>query len=174
MPLGTRIDPSLFEDDDGSVYFIWQENRIAKMKPDMSGFAEEPRRLIEETYPDDPYTQGVYIAKKDGLYYLIQAVWWKETEDGQQGYYTDGTKLCYDCLVSTSKNIYGPYGKKYTAIRGAGHNNLFQDRDANWWTTYFGNPGGAIRPSFTARPAIIPVKFNEDGKFSADWDKVND
>jgi beta-xylosidase len=171
-PLGNRIDPSLFEDDDGSVYFVWQEGRIAKMKPDMSGFAEEPRQVDEEIFPDEPYVEGVYITKRDGLYYLIQAIWWKEKPNGDQGYFRNGTKLYYDCMVSTSKNVYGPYGKKYTAIRGAGHNNLFQDRDGNWWATYFGNPVGSMRPSFMARPAIIPLKFDEDGKFSAYWEKV--
>ncbi len=171
-PLGNRIDPSLFEDDDGSVYFVWQESRIAKMKPDMSGFAEELRRLIEETYPDDPYVEGVFLTKRGDLYYLIQAIWLKEKPDGRQGRFRGGEKLYYDCVVSTSKSIYGPYGEKYVAIRGAGHNNLFQDKEGNWWATYFGNPVGKMRPSFMARPAIIPLKFDSGGKFSGDWDKV--
>jgi beta-xylosidase len=173
-PLGNRIDPSLFEDDDGSIYFVWQDNRIARLKPDMSGFAEDPRRLLEETFTDSPDAQGIYITKKDGLYYLLQAIWWKRSQDGDEGYFRDGTPLYYDCLVSTSENIYGPYGEKYTAIRGAGHCNLFQDRDGNWWATYFGNPVGAMRPSFMARPAIIPLKFDAENKFSADWDKISE
>ena len=171
-PLANRIDPSLFEDDDGTVYFIWQEGRIAKMKSDMSGFAEEPRGLEEETYPDNPDAQGVFIAKRDNLYYLVQAIWWMENGKGEQGYLKEGNRLYYDCVVSTSKNIYGPYGKKYMAIRGGGHTNLFQDREGSWWATYFGNPIGKMRPSFTARPAIIPLKFEENGRFMANWDIV--
>ena len=171
-PLANRVDPSLFQDDDGSVYFIWQEGRIARMKPDMSGFAEEPRRLHEEIYPDDPFVQGVFITKRNDLYYLVQAIWWMENANGEQGYLKEGNRVYYDCLVSTSKNVYGPYGKKYTAIRGAGHTNLFQDREGSWWATYFGNPIGKMRPSFMARPAIIPLKFDVNGRFKGDWEKV--
>ena len=142
------------------------------MKSDMSGFAEEPRGLDEETYPDNPDAQGVFIAKRDNLYYLVQAIWWMENGKGEQGYLKEGNRLYYDCVVSTSKNIYGPYGKKYMAIRGGGHTNLFQDREGSWWATYFGNPIGKMRPSFTARPAIIPLKFEENGRFMANWDIV--
>ena len=171
-PLANRVDPSLFQDDDGSVYFIWQEGRIARMKPDMSGFAEEPRRLHEEIYPDDPFVQGGFITKRNDLYYLVQAIWWMENANGEQGYLKEGNRVYYDCVVSTSKNVYGPYGKKYTAIRGAGHTNLFQDREGSWWATYFGNPIGKMRPSFMARPAIIPLKFDVNGRFKGDWEKV--
>lgn len=171
-PLAKRIDPSLFQDDDGSVYFVWQESRIAKMKDDMSGFAEPPRRMDEQLYPDDPYTEGVFIAKRDGIYYLIQAIWYCENETGERGYFKKGKKLYYDFVVSTSDNIYGPYGSKYLAIRGAGHNNIFEDRDGQWWSTYFGNPVGTITPPFTARPAIIPIKFDSEGIISADWDRL--
>ena len=36
-----NIDGSLFEDTDGTVYFVGHNHYIARMKPDMSGFAEE-------------------------------------------------------------------------------------------------------------------------------------
>ncbi len=37
-------DPSLFEDDDGAVYWLWSGPQvfIARMKPDLSGLAEAP------------------------------------------------------------------------------------------------------------------------------------
>ncbi|MBP7935975.1 MAG: family 43 glycosylhydrolase, partial [Phycisphaerae bacterium] len=38
--MGDEIDASLFEDDDGSVYFLWHSGKIARMKADMSGLAE--------------------------------------------------------------------------------------------------------------------------------------
>ena len=44
-PLTTEIDASLFVDDDGSVYFLYQSGKIAKMKDDMSGLSEEPKVL---------------------------------------------------------------------------------------------------------------------------------
>ena len=41
-----NIDASLFQDDDGSVHFVWQNGRIARMKDDMSDLAEEHRRDV--------------------------------------------------------------------------------------------------------------------------------
>ena len=42
-PISTDPDPHLFEDDDGRVYLTSGHGRIARMKPDLSGLAEEPR-----------------------------------------------------------------------------------------------------------------------------------
>ena len=41
-PLTGEIDASLFRDDNGKVYFVYQNGKIARMKDDMSGLAEEP------------------------------------------------------------------------------------------------------------------------------------
>lgn len=40
-----EIDASLFEDDDGTVYWVYQNGKIARMKDGLSGLAEEPRLL---------------------------------------------------------------------------------------------------------------------------------
>ena len=45
-----NIDGSLFEDTDGTVYFVGHNHYIARMKPDMSGFAEELKTLKEKKY----------------------------------------------------------------------------------------------------------------------------
>lgn len=42
-PITDRIDASLFTDDDGAVYFVWQNGLIARMNEEMTGLAEEPR-----------------------------------------------------------------------------------------------------------------------------------
>ena len=42
-----NIDGSLFEDTDGTVYFVGHNHYIARMKPDMSGLAEEIKTLKE-------------------------------------------------------------------------------------------------------------------------------
>ena len=38
-PLTPNIDASLLADDDGKVYFVWQNGMIARMKDDMTGLA---------------------------------------------------------------------------------------------------------------------------------------
>ena len=44
-PLTGEIDASLFQDDDGTVYWVYQNGKIAKMNHDLSGLVEEPRLL---------------------------------------------------------------------------------------------------------------------------------
>jgi hypothetical protein len=171
-PLANRIDPSLFQDDDGSVYFVWQENRIARMKDDLSGFAEEPRRLVEQPLPGKPYVEGAFLTKHNGRYYLVQAVWQKENKKGERGYFRAGKKCSYDFVVSSSDHLYGPYSERTCAIRGAGHNNIFKDREGQWWSTFFGNPLGEVKLPFTARPAVIPIRFDGQGGVSADWKRL--
>ena len=51
-PLANGIDATLFEDDDGKVYFTsTSANRITRMKDDLSGPAEPPREIVLEN-PD--------------------------------------------------------------------------------------------------------------------------
>ncbi len=37
-----RHDPSLFQDDDGTWWFVWGATTIAPLKPDFSGLAGDP------------------------------------------------------------------------------------------------------------------------------------
>lgn len=166
-----KIDGSLFEDADGTVYFVGHNHYIAKMKSDMSGFAEDLKKLKETSYNPEPYIEGAFIFKHDGKYHLVQAIWAHRTTEGdtyvaKKGITSKYTRYSYDCVISTSDNIYGPYGDRYCAIIGGGHNNLFRDKDGNWWATCFWNPRGKMTNEFkvTCRPGIIPMLY-ENGKF---------
>lgn len=157
-PLTNRIDSSLFVDDDGEVYYLWQDGRIARMKHDMSGFAEVPRRMQQTVFDPEPYCEGVYLFKHGGKYHLMLAIWTKEA-NGEIDYFPQGKKISYDCVIASSDSIYGPYGPRYTSITGGGHNNIFQDKTGAYWATMFGNPVEHSYAPFYARPAIIPVEW---------------
>ena len=166
-----NIDGSLFEDTDGTVYFVGHNHYIARMKPDMSGLAEEIKTLKESKYSPEPYVEGAFIFKYDGKYHLVQAIWAHRTVKGdtyveKEGLTNKKTRYSYDCIIATADNVYGPYGKRYNAITGGGHNNLFQDKDGNWWATMFFNPRGAQAAEYkvTCRPGLIPMLY-ENGKF---------
>ncbi|MCY2995898.1 MAG: family 43 glycosylhydrolase [Planctomycetota bacterium] len=159
--LGDEIDASLFEDDDGAVYFLWHSGKIARMKPDMSGLAE-PYRWLKSTATDpDPKHhsglcpgifgkdsfdhvgyEGMFLFKANGRYFFCCS----EMFDGR-----------YSCAVSTSTNIDGPYSARYEAVPHGGHSTFFQDGDGKWWSTYFG-------PPWNERAAILRVEFAEDGR----------
>ncbi len=163
--LGDEIDASLFEDDDGTVYFLWHSGKIARMKPDLSGLAE-PVRWLKTTVPDpDPRHhaglcaaihgkgsfdhvgyEGMFLFKANGLYHLCCA----EQYEGR-----------YSCAVASSKSLLGPYGARYEAIPHGGHNMFFRDEAGRWWSTYFGSDGKA---SWQERPGILPVEITPDGK----------
>ncbi|TZF86562.1 family 43 glycosylhydrolase (plasmid) [Pedobacter sp. BS3] len=168
------IDGTLFEDDNGEVYFIGKDHYIAKMKDDLSGLAEPFRRFKETPYNPEQYIEGVYMVKHHGKYQLLQTVWCVRDEPGKNkfSYIENGNKALvhsYDVVVAEADNIYGPYGPRYPAILEGGHNNLFTDKDGNWWSTTFFNPRGEMGKIYpvTCRPAVLAVKW-ENNKLMPD------
>lgn len=150
-PLTSQIDASLFQDDDGRVYFLFQNGRIARMKDDMSGLAEKPRLLAPAGAKHVGF-EGAFLAKVCGKYHLLGAEFNRIPGAGHR---------FYDCMIATADSVYGPYGKRYLALPHAGHNMLFRDTSDRWWSTFFGNDPGAV---FRERPAILPITFDADGR----------
>jgi len=148
-PLTGEIDASLFADDDGKVYFLWQNGKIARMKDDMSGFAEEPRLLKPANGPHIGF-EAAFLTKINGRYHLLGA----EFNERQ------GTKA-YDCMAASSDSVYGPYGDRYLAIPCAGHNVLFKDKKGKWWSTFFGND--PLAP-FKEKASILKVAVGKDNR----------
>lgn len=172
------IDLSLFEDTDGEVYLVGHHHQIAKMKEDLSDLAK-PFRTFEETpYNPEPYIEGVYLVKHHHKYQLLQTVWSVPLADGTYTYLRDDPSNknvhSYDVVVAESDHIYGPYGPRYPAILQGGHNNLFQDKDGNWWSTTFFNPRGVMGTRFavTCRPGLVPVQW-VDGKLRPDQERAD-
>ncbi len=149
-PLTGNIDASLFEGDDGKVYFLWQNGMIARMTDDMTGLAEEPR-LLKPSNAGHVGFEGAAMAKINGRYHLICAEFNKHPGSGNT----------YDCMIASSAGIYGPYGKAYLAVPHGGHNMLFKDVKGQWWSTLFGNDAKA---PFKERPAILQIEVNAAGR----------
>jgi len=145
-PLTGEIDASLFQDDDGKVYFVYNNGKIARLKEDMTGLAEEPKQLVTANNGWLVGFEGGFIFKENGRYHLSCA---------------DFTEGRYHCYVASSKNLMGPYGPRYLAIPHGGHNTFFKDKKGNWWSTFFGNDGDAI---FNERAGILRVEFGLDGE----------
>jgi xylan 1,4-beta-xylosidase len=148
-PLTGEIDASLFVDDDGKIYWVFQNGKIARMKDNMTELAEEPK-LLKPSNADQVGFEGAFLIKINGRYVLICA----EFNDRL------GTKT-YDCMAASSDKIYGPYGPRYLAIPHGGHNMLFKDKQGQWWSTFFGSDPKA---PFTERPAILQIDFDKDGR----------
>ncbi len=152
--LSGEMHASLFEDDDGAVYWIFQNGRIARLKDDMSGLAEGLRILR----PADRRTLGneaAFLFKRNGKYYFVCSDY-NKNDDGL----TD-----YNCWMAIADNIYGPYSESWFAIQHGGGNMIFKAKDGQWYSTYTGHDRGA---PLIERPALIPVKFDEQGRI---WPK---
>jgi xylan 1,4-beta-xylosidase len=145
-PLTRQIDASLFVDDDGKVYFVYQNGKIARMKDDMSGLAEEPR-LLRTKEGGQVGFEGAFLFKANGRYHLLCADF---TSDRQ-----------YHCMAASSEKLEGPYSSRYLAIPHGGHNMIFQDRDGQWWSTMFGNGG---RAPIHEKPVILRIEIDKDGR----------
>jgi len=159
-PLTSGIDASLFQDDDGQVYFLYGSGFIAKMKDDLSGLLTKPIALkcaipdldVEHHHPNRPCKEfdhvgfeGVYMLKKNGKYYLSCA----------ERYYER-----YHCMTAEADNIMGPYAARYVSVPYAGHNTFFEDSKGQLWSTMFGNDADA---PVSKLPAIVPVVFDKEG-----------
>jgi len=161
--LGDEIDASLFEDDDGSVYFIWHCGKIRKMKPDMTGPAE-PGRKLKIAVPDpDPTHHSDLCAKIHGPnsfdHIAYEGVFLLKIADTYVLTASDTYHGKYTCWAATSKNIYGPYSARYPAIPHGGHNMFFRDKTGQWWSTIFNGP-------VNERPAILPVTIDVNGQIA--------
>lgn len=159
--LGDEIDASLFQDSDGTLYFLWHCGKIAPLTADRRNLAEPARCITTTTTDPDPDHhsdlcngifgpnsfnhigfEGAFLFKRDGTYYMCCS----------EGY--DGR---YSCMVATSAHIYGPYPARREAIPYGGHNTIFRDANGHWWSTYFGEP-------WYERPAVVPVSFDPNGR----------
>lgn len=122
------IDSDFFTDDDGTVYFVYQNGKIAPLKKDGLGFAKDAVQLLPVDGQQVGY-EGAGIIKIMGKYVLYAAEW---NGDGR----ADGT---YDMMYSVADNLYGPYSPRKLLIPHGGHGCLFKDKNNQIRFTMFGN-----------------------------------
>ena len=147
------IDATLFEDDDGKVYFTsGGASHLSLMNEDLSGIVGEPHAIAFEKPADGSWNrnsvamEGASLFKFKGIYYLGGAAFY-------QGRYSS--------VVAMSTNIFGPYKNWHEAVPCGGGTDYFQDRDGHWWDAYFGNDN---QSPFREKPAIVLVDFDREGK----------
>jgi beta-xylosidase len=145
-----NIDASLFVDDDGTPYFLWQGRYLRKLNREMSGFDGDRVELLTVDGEQVGY-EGIFLRKIGGWYVLLAAEW-----DGG-GNREDGT---YDMMYAVSKNILGPYSRRRVGVPHGGHSTLFQDGGGAWYLAFFGNDRTA---PFRAMPGVAPLEIQDTG-----------
>ncbi len=160
------IDATIFEDDDGKVYYTWGHgDTIYQLNDDLSGFVDGPHHI--ELDPESRRkaqalgvrsgvgSEGPSLFKRNGKYYLGGALFigGVDRSTGRNGRYSS--------CVAIADNIYGPYMRwEETVPCGAG-GNYFQDKAGDWYCTYFGNDEAS---PFREKPGLVRIDFAADGR----------
>jgi len=157
------------------MYLVHQDNKIARLKDNLSGLAEEPWEADEQPYVDDAYSEGAFLFKANGKYHLAQTYW--SVEEPAPGSYfrrPDQTVYSYDPVTASADAIRGPYGKRYTPITGGGHGNFFQDHNGDWWACIFWNPRNRTpgNEQYACRPGIVAMKW-VNGQLKVDKERTD-
>lgn len=168
------VDPSLFFDDDGTVYFscvAWDEHGqgIGQAPIDLdSGMLLAPLRIVWHgtggTFPEGPHTYKI-----NGFYYLMIA--------------EGGTEYGHKVTIARSTSITGPYEScphnpiltqnyqyvQSECIQGVGHGDLFEAANHTWWLIVHGFRTSIGKLHHLGRETMLaPVEWDENG-----WPIVN-
>ena len=145
-----HIDSSLFQDTDGTVYYVWQDGLIRKFNSAMNGFDGEAWKILPADGNRVGY-EGATLVKIGAWYVLTCAEW------NGGGNHADGT---YDMMYSCSTSLTGPWKPRRVAVPHAGHGVLFKDKSGRWLASFFGNDRTA---PFRAMPGYVRVETQDTG-----------
>ncbi len=151
-----EIDPSVFTDDDGETYYLWGQFtlKMAKIKPNMTELDTTTIKDSIITEKEHHFHEGAYLAKRDGIYYLV---------------YADISRASMPTCIgyATSKSVFGPY--KYGGVivdnnhcdPGNWNNHGSIIKFKNQWYVFYHR---ATHNSNLFRKACVePIFFNPDG-----------
>jgi xylan 1,4-beta-xylosidase len=164
------IDPSLFFDDDGSVYYTRHEGMgdgyIAQGKIDIkTGKLEGPLKEIWRG-TGDVWPEGPHLYKVHGKYFLVIA--------------EGGTSYNHMVTVARSDSPWGPFtsnpknpilthrNRSDSPFQALGHSDLVET-PAGWWLVFLGiRPQGGQFHHLGRETFLAPVSWSDDG-----WPVVN-
>jgi xylan 1,4-beta-xylosidase len=108
-----------------------------------------------------PFTEGAWMTKHNGKYYLQYGA-----PGTEYNVYANGTYVGDHPLGPFTYAPYNPISYKPGGfVNGAGHGNTFQDNYGNYWNT--GTPWIAVNWNFERRIAMFPTAFDSDGDMHA-------
>jgi xylan 1,4-beta-xylosidase len=158
---GAGIDPSLFFDEDGKVYFSCSSEGIVQQEIHLpSGNLEKERLVWKGT--GGQYPEGPHLYRIGGQYYLL-------ISEG-------GTEYGHMLTIARSPSPWGPFEScprnpilshrsLSSPIQATGHGDLVQDAGGNWWVVFLGiRPNGHWPCHHLGRETFLaPVTWDADG-----------
>ena len=159
IPECQGIDPSLFFDDDGRVYYSGTGDNgvyVAEIDVETGKLKSEIAYPWNGTGANNP--EGPHIYKINGYYYLMLA--------------EGGTELCHRVAIARSRAIFGPYepcphnpvltnSATSRPIKAVGHADLVEDENGGWWAVCLANRpiSYPFRHSLGRETCLVPVKW---------------
>jgi alpha-N-arabinofuranosidase len=158
---GKGIDPSLFFDEDGKVYFTYTAGKIVQREMDIAtGQVGEERPIWGGTGGQFP--EGPHLYKINGMYYLL-------ISEG-------GTEYGHMLTLARANSPWGPFEScphnpilshrsQLSPIQATGHGDLVQDAQGGWWMVFLGiRPNGHWPYHHLGRETFLaPISWNEQG-----------
>jgi len=176
FPIG-MIDPCLFFDDDGHLYFYYGCSNInpiyaVELDPGTFNPIGKPKALFnsyKDKYgwerkgdyndlPGSPWIEGSWMTKHDGKYYLQYAAPGTEFKSYCDGLYVSDKPLGDYTLAPNNPCSSKPEG----FIAGAGHSSTFQDIYGNYW--HISTMTISQKHIFERRLGLFPMFFDKDGE----------
>lgn len=176
FPIG-MIDPDLFLDDDGRLYFYYGCSNVnpiygVELDPKTFNPIGKPKALFnshKDKYgwersgdynnePESPWIEGSWMTKHDGKYYLQYAAPGTQFKSYCDGLYTSDEPLGDYTLAPNNPCSSKPEG----FIAGAGHSSTFQDKYGNYW--HISTMTISVKHMFERRLGLFPMFFDKDGE----------
>lgn len=168
-----QIDPFVFRDDDGKVYFyhvrLQDGNRIfgAEMEADLSAIKTGTlRECISAVTHPQPWentqsvkwtvTEGPTVFKRGETYYMLYSANDFRNPDYAVGYATASHPLGPWVKHSSNPVI----SRHITGANGSGHGDLLRGKDGKWY--YVFHTHNSSTKSGPRRTAIIELRFERD------------
>lgn len=176
FPIG-MIDPDLFLDDDGRLFYYYgcsNVNPLYAVELDNKTFnpigspvpALNSKRDVygwerKGDYNDkgeNPWIEGSWMTKHNGKYYLQYSGPGTEFKSYSDGVYVSDKPLGPFTLAKHNPASYKPEG----FIAGAGHSSTFQDKYGNSW--HISTMTISQKHMFERRLGLFPLFFDNDGE----------
>lgn len=152
----TQIDPAVFQDEDGTVYYYW-----GQMSAQAGILNKEKTGLVKEsivkgilTEEEHGFHEGISVRKRNGIYYVI---------------YTDISRGNATCIgYATGTSPLGPFKKQGIIIDNTGcdpstwnNHGSIAEVDGRWYVFYHRSTHNS---RFSRRVCIEPIDFDANGR----------
>lgn len=159
------IDAHLFQDDDGQLYFYYVDLNdgfkiMAQRMSDPLKRAGEPREVIRPTESWEKrsghVTEGPFVLKRNGIYYLTYSGTGADSPNYGIGYATSDSPL-----GPFTKHQGNPIAQRGGKVLGPGHHSIVTGPDDKLWLVY--HQKWEDNKSFYRFLAIDPIWFDDKG-----------